>query len=872
MNKLLITILLLFSFCCSLQAQVKKKDELKKLLAKLPGAKEDADGINLLYDIGVSFDNIDSSIRYIEASLALSDKLKYNEGRQQGLYGLTYYYYGSGNTAKGLEKMRLMDDSAKVRTWWELADYFKQAKGFVYTPKDSVQYCLQQALQVAEKVSRPYYTSECLYKLAHYYYRAGNIKEGHNYAMRAEQWLKKADRRDRLSFLWFQPIKFMDTTDNNLPEMLFCYDKCMQAYFDVKDTLRASFVLTNEADLLLNQGKVDEAIANCNRVIALQEQIKFKQVYYIYSRLWDIYHVRSDFEKALYYIIECVKLAEAEKAKDREHLYSRLGYTYFELGQTDKALEVLDGVIALAQKDTLAIPALVIKIRVKALIEKGRKQEALLFVKGIDQSNKSYRRVDLMVIEEALANCNYALEQTDKAEEHYEKMYAISKSLLASEALAFYISGGQFYYNIKQYDKASEYLNYVLKPGFKNRVPQKLQAEMHWMLYKIDSARTNYQSAIYHLRTQEEIKEQMLNETTKRKVAELEIQYDLEKKNNDLLLKDQSILLKEKNIELLSRQNLQQQIATEQKNKDLLLKQTHIDFLRKETELQKLIAEKNDRGLKLQKKDLELLQGTSALQATALKQAAFIRNVTVAGIVLLVVILLLLYNQYRTKQRNVKEANQRNHTLQGLVQEKEWLVREVHHRVKNNLQIMLSLLESQSAYLQNEALEANLDTLHRIQAMSLIHQRLYQAENISTIDMKVYITELVHYLEDSFGTRKKLVFCLNLVSILLDVSRAVPLGLILNEAITNTIKHAFPESARGVVNVTLEGEGGDRYVLTIADNGCGLPPDFDINTSRSLGARLIKGLSLEINGHLNIHSNGGTCVQVRFSTAMGQVV
>lgn len=160
----------------------------------------------------------------------------------------------------------------------------------------------------------------------------------------------------------------------------------------------------------------------------------------------------------------------------------------------------------------------------------------------------------------------------------------------------------------------------------------------------------------------------------------------------------------------------------------------------------------------------------------------------------------LIYNRYRLKRRSnlvleqkQGEINAQNELLRKILNEKEWLLREIHHRVKNNLQIVISLLNTQSAYLDNEdALVAIRNSQNRMHAMSLIHQKLYQSDNLAEIDMKWYIKELVDYMIECFGTDNKIQFTLETEAIKLDVAQAVPLGLILNEAISNVIKYAFP--------------------------------------------------------------------------------
>jgi two-component sensor histidine kinase len=205
----------------------------------------------------------------------------------------------------------------------------------------------------------------------------------------------------------------------------------------------------------------------------------------------------------------------------------------------------------------------------------------------------------------------------------------------------------------------------------------------------------------------------------------------------------------------------------------------------------------------------------------------------------------------------------------GLLREKEWLLREVHHRVKNNLQIVMSLLSSQASYLEDEkALLAIQESQNRIHAISLSHQKLYMSEKIALIDMASYIREVVEYLHDSLQMQDQVRFHLSVEPIELSGALAVPLGLIINEAVTNSLKYAFPGARQGQVRIDLQQSDGSDCVLTIADDGIGLRPDFDLSRSRSLGMNLMKGLSKQLDGSLKIESADGLTIQVRFRHAL----
>jgi two-component sensor histidine kinase len=198
--------------------------------------------------------------------------------------------------------------------------------------------------------------------------------------------------------------------------------------------------------------------------------------------------------------------------------------------------------------------------------------------------------------------------------------------------------------------------------------------------------------------------------------------------------------------------------------------------------------------------------------------------------------------------------------LEHLLTEKEYLLKEVHHRVKNNLQIIISLLESQSTLQQQDPLFTLGSLRHRVYAMSLIHQKLYNFDNPHKLNILEYINDLVVYLQDSFDTGSHISFVLEIVPVELDVSQAIPIGLIISEAITNSVKYAFPGEGIGVISIKTELIDSEHLKLTISDNGIGLPGDFDSKRSRSLGIKLIRGLSADMDAKLLIESKNGTSI------------
>ncbi|MDO9045476.1 MAG: sensor histidine kinase [Methanobacteriaceae archaeon] len=201
-----------------------------------------------------------------------------------------------------------------------------------------------------------------------------------------------------------------------------------------------------------------------------------------------------------------------------------------------------------------------------------------------------------------------------------------------------------------------------------------------------------------------------------------------------------------------------------------------------------------------------------------------------------------------------------------LLNDKEMLIKEIHHRVKNNLTVISSLLSLQSRYIKDES-DKDLfkESENRAKSMALIHERLYRSEDVKSIDFSDYITSLSRDLFDTYVTSKdKIQLKLDVENIMVDVDNTVPLGLIINELVTNCLKYAFPSNRTGTININFH-KIGSEYVLEVIDDGIGLPEDFDTDKSDSLGMRLISGLTAQLDGEMEMLNDSGTTFRIRFS-------
>jgi len=445
-------------------------------------------------------------------------------------------------------------------------------------------------------------------------------------------------------------------------------------------------------------------------------------------------------------------------------------------------------------------------------------QNAMVLVEGLV---KKYPPVNVIHRQDIY----FTLGQTYNHLKHYDQAerYMLRAESLEKEAevirgpvfiLELYKNMADFYLQRKEYEKSRLYYNKLLSgAGLDYQV---YYQHAHASLFKIDSAEGHYISAIKHYQEERRVSDSVSGVTASKQIHELSIQYKTEQKDQ--------------NIKLLTKQG--------------------------------------------------------ELQKAQLTQATFNNNIIIGGSVMLVALLLLLYNRYRQKQKSNKllqlkqeEINQKNARLQGLLrdkdilindkdillEEKEWLLKEIHHRVKNNLQIMISLLNTQSKYLDGEeAINAITESKSRMQAMSLVHQKLYQLENSTSINMQTFITEFTDYLKTGFSLGQRIDFNLQVSSIDLDISQAIPLSLILNETITNAIKYAFTNRDKGVIQIIMQLQNVNYITLEISDDGKGFPEGFDVTKSDSMGVRLLKGLVRQIGGTLIVENKTGASIHIKF--------
>ncbi|MDF0554605.1 PAS domain S-box protein [Kamptonema sp. UHCC 0994] len=216
---------------------------------------------------------------------------------------------------------------------------------------------------------------------------------------------------------------------------------------------------------------------------------------------------------------------------------------------------------------------------------------------------------------------------------------------------------------------------------------------------------------------------------------------------------------------------------------------------------------------------------------------------------------------------DITERKQGEEQIKASLKEKEVLLKEIHHRVKNNLQIISSLLKLQSKYIKDsESMELFIDSYNRIRSMALIHENLYRTTDLARIDTAEYIRKLVSNLSSSYGFSSKTIEVkLEIDSIFLDIDTAIPCGLIINELVSNAFKYAFPQVKKGKVLVSFQLINNSHFILRVSDTGVGFPPTFDWEQTESLGLQLVLNLTEQLGGNIELDRSSGTDFQICFA-------
>lgn len=223
-------------------------------------------------------------------------------------------------------------------------------------------------------------------------------------------------------------------------------------------------------------------------------------------------------------------------------------------------------------------------------------------------------------------------------------------------------------------------------------------------------------------------------------------------------------------------------------------------------------------------------------------------------------------NRHRAEKKRIEstEIIAKNEFLKKSLKEQEILLREIHHRVNNNMQIISSLLSLQSTQVKDEwDLDLFIDSLNRVKSMAKVHERLYQSDDLSSIKFAEYGSSMLTDLFSSHRTSPGIRLKVDIEDVSFNMETAIPCGLIINELVSNSLKYAFPDG-QGEIIVSLIHYQGNKFCLTISDNGIGIPEDMDFKNTKSLGFRLTNNLTQQLEGEILLDRSNGTKFQIIF--------
>lgn len=712
-------------------------------------------------------------------------------------------------------------DTARLSTLIELGKFHVYKAGEAKVDLDSALFYLHQAVALSNRlpVSKAKRQAESILVVA--YMERGDVRLGESvFSKLITDCHRTGDKETEADALYRFATAHRYIT-RNYPKAFSGYRQAASLHKELGNPIKEIQMYEQIAGLHADLGELDLAEKDFLAVLKRYKAIKYTKLHYTYSWLAGVNRLKGNFEKGLFYALQCLEsMNKTQDTLSAASFYGTIAEVYMELGKRDQSLYWFKKTLQQWRQEKLPNYSLyyAASFVVQDLIGHHKTQEALRLIKNLVKEIPPVTNIQKGCIAQLFAYCYNDLSTYSQAEKYY------------LEAIAWYgRSGndfemaqkapkevGEFYLKRNDIKKAGLYLRKALAFSPQKNALSTVK-DIHFMLFKVDSTEGNYLSAISHFRQHKALNDSIFSEVKSRQFAELEVKYATAKKV--------------------------QQIQ------------------RQQNELEK---EKTT------------------------------RKGILAGTILLLGLLGVSFNQYRLKQRSNQlleakqlEINQKNASLQhildekeiliydkdnlldekeALLEEKEWMLKEIHHRVKNNLQIISSLLHSQGVYLKDKAaLAAIRESQSRVHVMALIHQKLYQSDRLSTIPMAGYIDEIVDYLLVMFARQDSVTKRMVLAPINLDVILAVPLGLILNEVVTNSLKYAFPGNQTGSICIELIKMDTQTYRLTMGDDGIGLPPDLNPNRSRTLGMSLIRGLSKQLGGKLQINQLNGVQISLTFS-------
>ena len=541
------------------------------------------------------------------------------------------------------------------------------------------------------------------------------------------------------------------------------------------------------------------------------------------------YKNKRDFGKSLHYLNRYIDKMEAEQNWDRmATAYNAIGLLYYDFDNLEASMQYTEKARQHHEKlkDSLGLAYAFDRVgcilhdmhRPKEAIPYHEKGLAIFINLGLEEN--------LSVLYNNLANCYHKLGQLDRALEYYEKALNLDVQFEDLWGLSIgHRNIGNIYTDLEYREKAVTHFTKAIQ--YAEKVEDKVnlydsEAYLGYNLAKLGKTQeglTLLESAIKNSESQK-----------------------LER-----VARDAHKLLSE-----IYADNGLFQKAYQTKSRQLVL----TDSLLNASVTDQITNLEVKYQMEKKEQDIALLKAKNEVTDLKLASSRQFNTLLIIALLIFLGLMLALFQLYRKTQFQ-------NQIIQKSLVEKETLLKEIHHRVKNNLQVISSLLKLQSQHIEDpNALVALKESQNRVQSMGLIHENLYQKDNYAGIEIKSYFENLARNLFQSHNINgDRVQFEMEVDPLTLDVETVIPLGLVVNELMTNSLKHAFPHNRTGKIQLRLK-EQQTKLNLSIADNGIGVPPGIDYNTKKSFGFRLIHTLKDQLEADLQINGDQGTTVMM----------
>ena len=559
--------------------------------------------------------------------------------------------------------------------------------------------------------------------------------------------------------------------------------------------------LCTMCSIMGQKGQFSQGLDLCRNALAIYERSASKPGQAdVLNRIGSIYSLQGEYSLALENFFKALKIRQELNQKiEATLLVENIGIVYFRQGDYKLALDYFKESYESYQEQNNAAAASKILVNLGATYNRlkmpAKALEAnLLSLAYFEKTNSS---TGIGIASNNVGNVYFELKDYRKAISYYEKSLAIKQKMNDKRGIAVsYRNIAEAYLGLSDLAKAKTNIDQSLKIAEEIGAKEQIK-DAYLILSQMFEMAKNYEEALIYEKKSAQAKDSLFSSEKTEQISRMRAMYETEKAEQ-------------------------------------------------QTELAKVQA-----ALDINKKDaaISLLNKENEIKSTE-------RNFLIAVVGSLLLMSGLIFYQFKLKQKSSVLLTEKNIEIEKSLQERETLLKEIHHRVKNNLQIISSLLSLQSKNTNDAATQGAIsESRNRVKSMSLIHEQLYQEDTISGVEMKDYITRLVSSLTSSYGLdTDRIDIQIEAENVLLDVDSAIPLGLIINELVSNAMKYAFPDQRTGVILISLK-DNMNELLLRVQDDGVGM--DTSKKTNQSFGLSMVNSLMRKLKAEMNIVSQTG---------------